>query len=98
MDANQQEMKEVLEKTSSTEVVSASKLDERLKSPSITSLDSSRSDSYASVKSSVSNGVMQQTGSSSSLSNTRAEGLVRYRSVSGRPLSDIVSASYTGFD
>lgn len=89
VDANNKEMKTVLEKTSSTEVISALTLDSRLKSDSVASLGSARSDSYGSVASNISNGIFEKAGSYTSV--VGAHGLVRYRSVSGRPLSDIVS-------
>ena len=91
VDANQQEMKEVLARNNSTEVVSAARLDERLKSPSATSLDSSKSDNYKSAASFTSIDGVKQASSFSSMPQPTPDGMVRYRSVSGRPLSDIVS-------
>ena len=97
VDANNKEMKKVLEKASSTEVISALNLDSRLKSCSVSSLGSTRSDSYASVSSNISNGITEKAGSFTSVgsmhsASQQAHGsLVRYRSASGRPLSDIVS-------
>ncbi|KAK2573339.1 WD repeat-containing protein 44 [Acropora cervicornis] len=96
VDANNKEMKNVLDKASSTEVISALNLDTRLKSGSVASLGSSKSDSYASVASSISNGTYEKSGSFTSVASTHSfqhqashHGLVRYQSVSGRPLSDI---------
>lgn len=96
VDANNKEMKNVLDKASSTEVISALNLDTRLKSGSVASLGSSKSDSYASVASSISNGIYEKSGSFTSVASTHSfqhqashHGLVRYQSVSGRPLSDI---------
>lgn len=99
VDANNKEMKTVLEKASSTEVISALNLDSRLKSGSVASLGSTRSGSYGSVASSISNGIFDKAGSFTSVASSFSQhqphgshhGLVRYRSASGRPLSDIVS-------
>ena len=98
VDANNKEMRNVLDKASSTEVISALNLDTRLKSGSVASLGSSKSDSYASVASSISNGIYEKSGSFTSVASTHSfqhqashHGLVRYQSASGRPLSDIVS-------
>ncbi|XP_031562157.1 WD repeat-containing protein 44-like, partial [Actinia tenebrosa] len=100
LDYKSQEMKKVLEKASSTEVIHALTLDTRLKSHSVTSLGSScnRSDSFASVSSVISNGQMNNiSGSTASVGSTHSYqyssgdkrgGLVRVRSASGRPLSD----------
>jgi len=98
-------MKNVLDKASSTEVITALNLDTRLKSGSVASLGSTRSetDSYASVASSLSNGIYEKAGSFTSIASTHSmqhqlhgshKGLVRYRSASGRPLSDIVSTVF----
>lgn len=94
VDANNKEMKNVLDKTSSTEVVTNFNLDTRLKSGSVASLGSTRSDSYASVASSMSNGIYEKAESYTSVASAHSmqlqtHGLVRYRSTSGRPLSDI---------
>ena len=100
VDANNKEMKTVLEKASSTEVIPALNLDSRLKSGSVASLGSTRSGSYGSVASSISNGIPENSaGSFTSVASSFSQhqvygshhGLVRYRSASGRPLSDIVS-------
>lgn len=100
VDANNKEMKTVLEKANSTEVISALNLDSRLKSGSIASLGSTRSGSYGSVASGISNGIFENSaGSFTSVASSFSQhqpfgshhGLVRYRSASGRPLSDIVS-------
>lgn len=99
VDEKNKEMKTVLEKASSTEVISALNLDSRLKSGSAASLGSTRSGSYGSVASNVSNGFFEQAGSFTSVASSFSQhqtygshpGMVRYRSVSGRPLSDIVS-------
>ena len=100
VDEKNKEMKTVLEKASSTEVISALNLDSRLKSGSVASLGSTRSGSYGSVASNVSNGFFEQAaGSFTSVASSFSQhqtygshpGMVRYRSVSGRPLSDIVS-------
>lgn len=100
VDANNKEMKTVLEKASSTEVISALNLDSRLKSGSVVSLGSTRSGSYGSVASGISNGILENSaGSFTSVASSFSQhqpygshhGLVRYRSASGRPLSDIVS-------
>lgn len=93
VDANNKEMKNVLDKASSTEVITPLNLDTRLKSGSVASLGSTRSDSYASVASNISNGIFEKAGSFTSIASTHSShhGLVRYRSASGRPLSDIVS-------
>ncbi|CAH3193157.1 unnamed protein product [Porites evermanni] len=87
-------MKNVLAKTSSTEVISNFTLDTKLKSGSVASLGSTKSDSYASVASSLSNGIHEKEGSFTSVASTHSiqhqGGLVRYRSLTtGRPLSDI---------
>ena len=96
-------MRTVLDKASSTEVITALNLDTRLKSGSFASLGSSNSDSYASVASSISNGIYEKASSFTSVASTHSiqhqaygshHGLVRYRSASGRPLSDIVSGYY----
>ncbi|XP_020601484.1 WD repeat-containing protein 44-like [Orbicella faveolata] len=98
VDANNKEMKTVLEKASSTEVISALNLDSRLKSGSVVSLGSTRSGSYGSVASGISNGILENSaGSFTSVASSFSQhqpygshhGLVRYRSASGRPLSDI---------
>ena len=97
VDANNKEMKTVLDRTSSTEVIPALSLDSRLKYGSVASIN--RSDSYASVASNLSNGISEKAGSFTSVASTLSahqplgshHGLVRYRSASGRPLSDIVS-------
>lgn len=96
VDSNNKEMKNVLAKTSSTEVISNFALDTKLKSGSVASLGSTKSDSYASVASSLSNGIHEKEGSFTSVASTHSVqhqgGLVRYRSLTtGRPLSDIVS-------
>ena len=98
VDANNKEMKNILDKTSSTEVVTNFNLDTRLKSGSVASLGSTRSDSYASVASSLSNGIYEKAESYTSIASAHSmqlqtHGLVRYRSTSGRPLSDIVSTT-----
>lgn len=95
VDANNKEMKTVLDRTSSTEVIPALSLDSRLKYGSVASIN--RSDSYASVASNLSNGISEKAGSFTSVASTLSahqplgshHGLVRYRSASGRPLSDI---------
>ena len=96
-------MKNVLDKASSTEVITPLSLDTRLKSGSVASLGSTRSDSYASVASSISNGIYEKAGSFTSVASTHSiqhqvhgshHGLVRYRSASGRPLSDMVSTDF----
>ena len=98
VDSNNKEMKNVLEKASSTEVITSLTLDTKLKSGSVASLG--RSDSYGSVASTISNGIYEKAGSFTSIASTHSmqhqthgshHGLVRYRSASGRPLSDIVS-------
>lgn len=98
VDVNNKEMRTVLDKASSTEVITALNLDTRLKSGSFASLGSSNSDSYASVASSISNGIYEKASSFTSVASTHSiqhqaygshHGLVRYRSASGRPLSDI---------
>lgn len=94
VDSNNKEMKNVLAKTSSTEVISNFTLDTKLKSGSVASLGSTKSDSYASVASSLSNGIHEKEGSFTSVASTHSiqhqGGLVRYRSLTtGRPLSDI---------
>ena len=96
VEPNNKEMKNVLAKTSSTEVISNFTLDTKLKSGSVASLGSTKSDSYASVTSSLSNGIHEKEGSFTSVASTHSiqhqGGLVRYRSLTtGRPLSDIVS-------
>ncbi|EDO29055.1 predicted protein [Nematostella vectensis] len=88
-------MKEILAKASSTEVIPALTLDSRLKSHSVTSLGSSgnKSDSFMSLSSNASNGpIMRKSGSSASVGSIHSfqhGELVRVRSASGRPLSDI---------
>lgn len=99
VDANNKEMKTVLDRTSSTEVIPALTLDSRLKSDSVASINSAKSDSYGSVASNLSNGISEKAGSFTSVASSFSvhqpfgshHGLVRYRSASGRPLSDIVS-------
>jgi len=99
LDYKSTEMKKVLEKASSTEVIPALTLDARRKSSSVTSLGSScnRSDSFRSVSSIASNGAtLNKSGSSTSVTSTKhptdnVRNLVRVRSESGRPLSDVVS-------
>ncbi|KAK3724341.1 hypothetical protein QZH41_010850 [Actinostola sp. cb2023] len=100
LDYKSTEMKQILEKASSTEVIPALCLDARRKSNSVTSLGSScnRSDSFTSVSSAISNGPMlNKSGSSASVASIHSfqhssgsinPGLVRVRSESGRPLSD----------
>lgn len=63
VDVNNKEMRTVLDKASSTEVITALNLDTRLKSGSFASLGSSNSDSYASVASSISNGIYEKASS-----------------------------------
>ncbi|XP_048588390.1 WD repeat-containing protein 44 [Nematostella vectensis] len=95
LDYKSQEMKEILAKASSTEVIPALTLDSRLKSHSVTSLGSSgnKSDSFMSLSSNASNGpIMRKSGSSASVGSIHSfqhGELVRVRSASGRPLSDI---------
>lgn len=97
VDANNKEMKTVLDRTSSTEVIPALTLDSRLKSDSVASINSAKSDSYGSVASNLSNGISEKAGSFTSVASSFSvhqpfgshHGLVRYRSASGRPLSDI---------
>lgn len=104
LDYKSTEMKKVLEKASSTEVIPALTLDARRKSYSVTSLGSScnRSDSFRSVSSVTSNGeTLKNSGSSTSVTSANAfkhptdnvKNLVRVRSESGRPLSDVVRIS-----
>lgn len=103
LDYKSTEMKTVLEKASSTEVIPALTLDARRKSNSVTSLGSSchRSDSFRSVSSMTFNGAaLNKSGSSTSITSTKnhtdnVRNLVRVRSESGRPLSDAVSRSKT---
>lgn len=97
LDYKSTEMKQVLEKASSTEVIPALSLDARRKSNSVTSLGSScnRSDSFRSVSSVVSNGAtLNKSGSSTSVDAIKHGSLVRVRSESGRPLSDAVSIGH----